>query len=353
MSSKDGNGRVSFSKLKTVLELPHLLAVQTNSFEDFLQAKVDPDKRENKGLQAVFKSIFPITDVHEIYSLEFVRYDIEEPRYSIVECQERNMTHGAALKATLRLVTREGEGENIRVKDIIEQDVFLGELPLMTEKGTFIINGAERVIVSQLHRSPGVFFDEEIHPNGKKLNSARIIPYRGSWVEFTLDINDIMYVHIDSRRKLSATTLLRAIGFSTDEDLLEEFGNITEESFSAKKAPKLIGRYLASSIVDKSTGEVIIEAAEKLSEADIAKLLELKISSVKLVDIDLSKETPVILNTIAKDKKDKIRSEKDALQRLYSLIRPGDAPTIELAKACWRGCFSTPSDMTWARSAVI
>jgi DNA-directed RNA polymerase subunit beta len=176
--SKNGNTRVSFSKLETVLDLPHLAAIQTDPFEDFLQAKVDPDKRENRGLQAVFLQVFPITDVQEIYSLEFVRYIIEQPRYTIEECQERNMTYGAPLKATLRLVTRESEGNTSKVKDIIEQDVFLGELPLMTERGTFIINGAERVIVSQLHRSPGVFFDEEVHPNGKKLYSARIIPYR-------------------------------------------------------------------------------------------------------------------------------------------------------------------------------
>jgi DNA-directed RNA polymerase subunit beta len=346
VSSNNGTNRVSFSKLETVLELPHLLAVQTQSFEDFLQGSVDPDKRAKQGLQEVFQSIFPITDVHEIRSLEFVRYSIDEPRYSIVECQERNMTYGAPLKATLRLVTRETEPDaqvaTAKIKDIIEQDVFLGELPLMTEKGTFIINGAERVIVSQLHRSPGVFFDETVHPNGKKLFSARIIPYRGSWVEFTLDVNDLMFVHIDSRRKLTATTILRAVGFSSDEDLIKQFCKVVEESFTSKKAPKLIDRYTAAPVVDPSTGEVIIEAAEKLTEADATKLIELKISSIKLVDIDLSRETPIILNTIAKDKKDKIRSEDDALQRLYSLIRPGDAPTSELAKSMLEKMFFNP-----------
>ena len=342
MNDKNGNERVSFSKSGAVLELPHMLAVQTDSYEDFLQAKTDPDKRLNQGLQAVFKSIFPITDVKEIYSLEFVRYTVEEPRYTIVECQERNMSFGAPLKATLRLVTREGEGESTRVKDIIEQDVFLGELPVMTERGTFIINGAERVVVSQLHRSPGVFFDEVIHPNGKKLYSVRIIPYRGSWVEFTLDVNDIMFIHIDSRRKLSATTLLRAIGYSTDEDLIRAFCKVIEETFSAKKAPKFIDKFTAAPIVDPSTGEVIVEAGEKLTEADIAKLTELKIARVDYVDIDLSKEVPIIINTIGKDKKDKIRSEKDALQRLYSLIRPGDAPTVELAKGLLEKMFFNP-----------
>jgi len=342
VSLKNGNGRVSFSRLETILKPPHLLAVQTDSFESFMQAKVDPDERKNQGLQAVFQSMFPITDVHEIYSLEFVRYTIEEPRYSMVECQERNMSFGSALKATLRLVVREGEGEDAKVKDIIEQDVFLGELPQMTEKGTFIINGAERVVVSQLHRSPGVFFDETIHPNGKKLFSARIIPYRGSWVEFSLDINDIMFVHIDSRRKLSATTLLRAIGISTDEDLLNTFCKVKTESFSSKKAPKLVDRFTAAPIVDPNTGEIIIEAGELLAEADIEKLVELQISKIKLIDINLAHETPVIINSIAKDKKENIRDEEGALQRLYSLIRPGDAPTMELAKSLLERMFFNP-----------
>jgi len=342
VSSKNRNERISFSKLEAALAPPHLLAVQTESFEDFLQARVDPAKRKNQGLQAVFQQMFPITDVHEIYSLEFVCYTIEVPRYSIIECQERNMSYGAPLKATLRLVVREGEGEDAKVKDIIEQDVFLGELPLMTEKGTFIINGAERVVVSQLHRSPGVFFDETIHPNGKKLYSARIIPYRGSWVEFTLDVNDIMFVHIDSRRKLTATTLLRAIALSTDEDLIRTFCKVVEESFSTKKAPQLIDRFTASPIVDSSTGEVVIEAGELITEADVAKLTDLKISKIKLVDIDLSREAPIIINTIVKDKKDKIRNEEGALQRLYSLIRPGNAASLDLAKGLLEKMFFNP-----------
>ncbi len=346
MSSNNGNGRVFFSKLDNVLELPHLLEVQTQSFEDFLQSKVDPAKRLDQGLQLVFTSIFPITDVHETRSLEFVRYNFDEPRYTIVECQERNMTYGAPLRATLRLISREpeedGDPQNAKVKDIIEQDVFLGELPIMTERGTFIINGAERVIVSQLHRSPGVFFDESIHPNGKKLFSARIIPYRGSWVEFTLDVNDIMYVHIDSRRKLTATTLLRAIGLSTDEELIAEFMRVVDEPFTAKKAPKHIDRYTAAPIIDPETGEVIIEAGEKLSEADVTKMIDMDIDSLKLIEIDISKESPIIANTITKDKKDKIRSNEDALHRLYSLIRPGDAPTTDLAKGLLEKMFFNP-----------
>ena len=341
MISKNGK-RVSFSKLGTALDLPHLAAIQTDSYEEFLQAKVHPDKRANKGLQAVFLQIFPITDVQEIYSLEFVRYIIDQPRYTIEECQERNMTFGGPLKATLRLVTRENPGAGSRVKDIIEQDVFLGELPLMTERGTFIINGAERVIVSQLHRSPGVFFDEEVHPNGKKLYSARIIPYRGSWVEFTLDINDIMFVHIDSRRKLTATTLLRTIGYSSDSDLLRAFHNIIEEQVGSRRLAKLIGKIVAEPAVNPESGEVLVDAADTLSEESVQRLIDHKIQSVKVLDIDLSRDVPVLANTIAKDKKDKIRSSDDALNRLYSLIRPGDAPTPEMANALLEKMFFNP-----------
>ncbi len=182
--------------------MPNFLEVQLKSYEEFLQANVPPHKRALKGLQQIFTEIFPVTDIHENYSLEYVSFHLGPTRYSIDECRERNMTFAAPLKVTMRLISRQGEGEQKAVKDIIEQDVYLGELPLITEWGTFIINGAERVIVSQLHRSPGVFFDEEIHPNGKKLFSARVIPYRGSWVEFSLDINDIMWVYIDSKRKM-------------------------------------------------------------------------------------------------------------------------------------------------------
>jgi DNA-directed RNA polymerase subunit beta len=193
--------RKNFGRIPSGCELPNLLDVQLKSYDDFLQGKVDPDKRARQGLHQIFHEIFPISDIRENYTLEFVNYKMGTRRYSISECQERNMSYASPLKATLRLVSREGEGDEKQVKDIIEQDVYLGELPTMTRRGTFVINGSERVIVSQLHRSPGVFFNEDIHPNGKHIFSARIIPYRGSWVEFTTDINDIMFVHIDSRRK--------------------------------------------------------------------------------------------------------------------------------------------------------
>src|SRR6185503_20786812 len=196
-ASKNGEGRYNFAKLETVMEIPNLLAVQLDSFRDFLQIDFPPDKRERKGLQAVFQDVFPISDARGNFSLEFVSYKLGNPKYTVEECQERDLTFAVPLKATLRLIVWESTGEgDKRIKNVIEQEVYLGELPFITEGGTFVINGAERVIVSQLHRSPGVFFDEEIHPNGKRLYSARIIPYRGSWVEFSLDINDIMHVHI-------------------------------------------------------------------------------------------------------------------------------------------------------------
>ena len=222
------NGVKDFSKLEDAIPLPNLLSVQIESYNAFMQADVEPLKRQHRGLQQIFSEIFPITDVNENFQMEFVAYLLGEPRYTIDECRERNMTFAAPLKATLRLISREPlDKENPEadrpVRDIVEQDVYLGEIPIITPSGTFVVNGSERVIVSQLHRSPGVFFDEEIHPNGKKLFSGRIIPYRGSWVEFKFDINDILYVHIDSRRKLPVTTLLRAVGYSSDEEIIDLF----------------------------------------------------------------------------------------------------------------------------------
>lgn len=332
--------RFDFSKLKENVEMPNLLDVQISSYESFLQRDTHPDKRNKVGLQGVFNAMFPVTDVKELYSLEFVRYALGEPRYSIKECRERNMTYGSPLKATLRLVSREEttDGEKV-VKDIIEKDVYLGEFPLLTVNGTFIINGSERVIVSQLHRSPGVFFDDEIHPNGKKLFSSRIIPYRGSWVEFTTDINDIMYVHIDSRRKLPATTLLRALGFSSNTDLIKEFYKTKTETVSAKKGNKLIGAFSAENVVDPSTGEIILSANSEITDGDFQKLCEIKIGKLEIIDIDLSTDAGVIKNTIVKDT---TTSTEEALFKIYSLIRPGDAPTVALAQSLFEQLFFNP-----------
>ena len=204
--------QISFAKLDAGMDMPHLLDIQTRAFDALLQLDAASIEREDIGLERVFKDLFPITDVHENFSLEFVRYSLGEPKYSVAECIERDMTYSAPLKATLQLVIFEDAGDGKRPRNIIEKEVYLGELPLITELGTFVINGAERVIVSQLHRSPGVVFEESTHPNGQRLISARIIPFRGSWVEFTVDIHDVIYVHIDKKKKFPATALLRVYG---------------------------------------------------------------------------------------------------------------------------------------------
>ncbi len=215
--------QISFAKLDAGMDMPHLLDIQTRAFEALLQLDAASIEREDIGLERVFKDLFPITDVHENFSLEFVRYSLGEPKYSVAECIERDMTYSAPLKATLQLVIFEDAGDGKRPRNIIEKEVYLGELPLITELGTFVINGAERVIVSQLHRSPGVVFEESTHPNGQRLISARIIPFRGSWVEFTVDIHDVIYVHIDKKKKFPATALLRAFGWGENRDILRLF----------------------------------------------------------------------------------------------------------------------------------
>ncbi|HEY6103044.1 MAG TPA: DNA-directed RNA polymerase subunit beta, partial [bacterium] len=217
---------VSFGKLETGMPMPHLLDIQTRAFQSLLQPDGKGAERADVGLERVFKDLFPIQDVNGNYSLEFVKYALGEPKYSVEECIERDMTYSVPLKATLQLVIMEEVGETTktkRPKNIIEKEVYLGELPILTPLGTFVINGAERVIVSQLHRSPGVVFEESVHPNGQRLFSARIIPFRGSWVEFTIDIHDVIYVHIDKKKKFPATALLRAFGYGTNADILKLF----------------------------------------------------------------------------------------------------------------------------------
>jgi DNA-directed RNA polymerase subunit beta len=330
--------RRSFSKLTSDPDIPNLLEVQLKSYEAFLQMEVDPEKREDKGLQSVFNAVFPISDVRENYSLEFVRYSLGTPRYTVRECLERNMSFAAPLKATLRLVVRESQGKSKAVKDIIEQDVFLGELPLITEKGTFIINGAERVVVSQLHRSPGVFFDEEVHPSGKRLFSARIIPYRGSWVEFSMDVNDVMYVNIDSRRRVPATTFLRALGYSSDEEILSLFHQIEKADLSRAKGAEVLGRVCAETVVDKKTGEVILSPTESVDQAHLDRLKELGVHKIKVLEFDPQKEVSVALNTLQKDA---TGSQMEALMKMYSLLRPGEPPTEEVAKGLLDRLFFT------------
>ncbi|MEJ2343060.1 MAG: DNA-directed RNA polymerase subunit beta [Gemmatimonadales bacterium] len=252
--SKQAKSVVSFSKLRSSMPMPHFLDVQLQAFDRLVQSEQSAAEREDLGLERVFNEIFPITDVNENFSLEFVDYGLGEPKYTVEECIERDMTYAAPLKATLRLIMYEtlGDGEK-RPRDILEKEVYLGDLPLLTEQGTFVVNGAERVIVSQLHRSPGVVFEETIHPNGTRLFSARIIPFRGSWVEFTLDIHDVIYVHIDKKKKFPATALIRAFGHGTDGDILDLFYDVREFDITSpveEGGPRreVLGTLLAESV---------------------------------------------------------------------------------------------------------
>ncbi len=336
MSDKGFIERSSYGRIVPAIEMPNLLDIQVHSYNWFLQKNVPPGERKNQGLQAVFDSILPIADVHNLYSLEFVDYSVGTPKYDVDECLERGTTHAAPLRATLRLISREKQDNNeFRIKDIVEQTVFLGELPLMTEGGTFIINGSERVIVSQLHRSPGVFFDETIHPNGKRLFSARVIPYKGAWLEFSLDINDIMYVHIDRKRKLPVTTLLRALGFGSDGEILRIFHG--DKGVRVSGNP--VGEIVTKDVVNKKTGEVLVEAYQALTEEHIAALRSSRVTRLTVLDINPEDDDGVISNTL---KKDLCKNEEEALSRIYNLLRPGDPPNIETARGLLERQFFSP-----------
>ncbi len=344
MKNQRAKERRSFSKIDREwdLQIPNLLDVQLDSFRNFLQADTDPMKRRNEGLQEVFTSVFPISDPRETFSLEFVRFDLGEPKYSVDECQERDLTFSVPLKATLRLRVREDSEEGKKDKSIIEQEVYLGELPIITDKGTFIINGAERVIVSQLHRSPGVFFDESLHPSGKKLFTARIIPYRGSWVEFSLDVNDIMYVHIDRKRKLPVTVLLKALGYVSDREILGLFYEMEEEEIGgarSKKEPEALGKVSAEDVVDEKTGEVLLEANELLTMERIEGLRRAGFTTVKTFVIAHRDEADIIRNTL---KKDSTKTEEEALTRIYNLLRPGEPPRADTARDILKKLFFNP-----------
>src|SRR5208283_1729199 len=270
VKTNQSNGRVSFAKIPQLVEYPDLLNVQIESWERFLQATVPQEKRVNKGLQQIFLMNFPITDARENYILEFVEYYVEKPKYSVIECQERGLTYAVPLKAKLRLSTKTEDGKSHT--DTLEQEVYLGNLPVMTHRGTFIINGAERVVVSQLHRSPGVFFDESLHPNGMSIYSARIIPFRGSWVEFTSDISNVMYVYIDRKKKFPVTTLLRALGFSSDDEILQLFNLVEEADVHKVNLKDYIGRIVCSDIVDKKTGEIFVNKDSIFNEELLKKV---------------------------------------------------------------------------------
>ena len=292
---KNFRARKSFAKLKQVIEIPNLIDIQKRSYDKFLQIDIPIDKREDIGLQGVFKSVFPIKDFSETSSLEFVSYNLEKPKYDVDECRARGMTFAAPIKVVIRLVVWDVNEETgvQSIRDVKEQEVYFGEIPLMTDSGTFIINGTERVIVSQLHRSPGVFFDHDkgkTHSSGKLLYSARVIPYRGSWLDFEFDHKDILYVRIDRRRKLHATVLLRALGYSTEE-LLNYFYDTETIHFEPQKKYSrqvnyelLVGQRATRDIKHPKTKEVLVKKNRKFTKGAIRKLQE---SGVDLLPIDL------------------------------------------------------------------
>jgi DNA-directed RNA polymerase subunit beta len=385
--------RKHFAQIKKIIDIPNLIDIQKNSYKRFLQSELPPSARQNIGLEAVFRSVFPIRDFSETCSLEYVSYALGTPKYDVEECHQRGMTFAAPVKVRVRLVSWDVDKDSgvQSIRDIKEQEVYFGEIPLMTENGTFIINGTERVIVSQLHRSPGVFFDHDkgkTHSSGKILYSARVIPYRGSWLDFDFDHKDILYVRIDRRRKLPATVLLKALGYSTEELLNYYYDN--EEILVAKdgyqkrvnldlltgqralqdvvakdgevivKANRkftkaairkmaeanielipvaeedLLGKIASEDVVDASTGEVVLECNEELTEAKLEELRSRGIKDFKILFIDNLYVGPYLRETLLVDK---VANQDESLIEIYRRLRPGDPPTLRSANALFDGLF--------------
>lgn len=388
--------RKNFATIKNIIDIPNLIDIQKNSYRRFLQADVHPDLRKNIGLEAVFKSVFPIKDFSETSSLEYVSYTLSKPKYDVEECHQRGMTFAAPMKVKVRLVIWDsGKDVAVRgIKDIKEQEVYFGEIPLMTENGTFIINGTERVIVSQLHRSPGVFFDHDkgkTHSSGKVLYSARVIPYRGSWLDFEFDHKDILYVRIDRRRKMPATVLLKALGYSVEQllnyyykseviylgggelrksiepelltmqkavvDVVDAKGEVIVKAnrkftkASIKKlvehgidtvpttAETIVGRYASSDVVDPVTGEILLECNQELTIDKLDELRLKQVSSLSLLYIDGLNVTTSFRDTLLADK---INSGDEALIEIYRRLRPGDPPTLKSSLALFDNLFFNP-----------
>ncbi|MDB5494357.1 MAG: rpoB [Phenylobacterium sp.] len=392
--------RKSFGRIPEAVAMPNLIEVQRSSYEQFLQRETRPIDRREEGLQAVFASVFPIKDFNERAVLEYVSYEFEEPKYDVEECVQRDMTYAAPLKVKLRLIVFETDEETgaRSVKDIKEQDVYMGDIPLMTEKGTFIVNGTQRVIVSQMHRSPGVFFDHDkgkTHASGKLLFAARVIPYRGSWLDFEFDAKDILFVRIDRRRKLPASTFLMALGMDGEEILSTFYDTVTYakrpekkgkpggwttaykperwrgakpdfalidadtgeeiapagQKISARNAKKfadtglktlllppeaLAGKYLARDLVNMETGEIYAEAGDELDAELLAALEEQGFSSLDVLDVDEITMGAYMRNTLRVDKNS---AREDALFDIYRVMRPGEPPTVEAAEAMFKSLF--------------
>jgi DNA-directed RNA polymerase subunit beta len=390
--------RKNFAKLEKVIDIPNLIDIQKRSYDKFLQSDIPPDQREDVGLQGVFKSVFPIKDFSETSSLEFVSYNLERPKYDVDECRQRGMTYAATVKVVIRLVVWDVNEETglQSIRDVKEQEVYFGDIPLMTESGTFIINGSERVIVSQLHRSPGVFFDHDkgkTHSSGKLLYSARVIPYRGSWLDFEFDHKDLLYVRIDRRRKLHASVLLRALGYTTEELLNYYYDTETiffepgkkyarsvdykllfgqratrdirhpesreilvrknrkftrsairklQES-NVERLPidieELIGKFSANDVIDESTGEVLLQCNEELTEDKLEELRAAEVPSVDVLFIDGLNVGPYLRNTLIADK---LQGPEEAIMEIYRRLRPGDPPALETAQNLFNNLFFNP-----------
>src|SRR5574344_1480900 len=343
MSSNSENQRINFASIKNPMKYPDFLEVQLKSFQDFLQLDTPPEKRRNDGLYKVFAENFPIADTRNNFVLEFLDYYIDPPHYSIDECLERGLTYSVPLKAKLKLYCTDPDHEDF---DTVIQDVFLGPIPYMTEKGSFVVNGAERVIVSQLHRSPGVFFGQSVHANGTKLYSARIIPFNGSWIEFATDINNVMYAYIDRKKKLPVTTLLRAIGYEGDKDILDIFGLANEIKVNKTNLKKCIGSKLAARVlktwnedfVDEDTGEVvyiernevIVDREVVLEEEHIDEIIDSGVSTILVHKEDANaNEFAIIYNTLQKDQ---CNSEKEAIFYTYRQLRNSEPPDEATAR---------------------
>ncbi|MCK4261932.1 DNA-directed RNA polymerase subunit beta, partial [bacterium] len=332
--------RQSFAKIPSIMSLPNLVDIQKRSYREFLQEDIPPEKRSHSGLQAVFQDIFPMASGSGRCSMEFVSYSVGRPEYSAEECQGTGRTYNAPLKLRLRLVIRRQAEEAPEKR---EQEVYLGELPLMTEGGSFIINGAERVVVSQLHRSPGVCFEEKIHPSGRRLCSVRIIPYRGTWLELEFDTYDVLSVVIDRRRRILVTTLLRALGYSSSQDITKLFYETeTIRLGSGLHRKKFLGRFLARDV--RKGGEVIGESGEEVSDHLLRQLKEAGVEKLTLVITP--KDEVSIINTL---RKDHCRSEEEAQLEIFRRLRPGDPPTPENARRLLHRLFFDPRTYDLAR----
>ena len=320
--------RVSFEKTKSEIVFPDLLDVQIEAFQSFIQNNIPEDERLNIGLEEVFNNVFPLEDSHKNYVFEYKSYFLGLAKYTPEECMDRGLTYSVPLKVRLILhITN--EDDRSKYDQSIEQEVYFGNIPNMTKKGTFVINGAERVIVSQLQRSPGVFFDQSIHPNGTKLFQGRIIPFRGSWVDFTTDINDSIFCIIDRRRKFPVTMLLRALGFSTNADIFKAFNCIEKIKIKSKSIDSFIGSTVVEDVIDETTGEIFLEGGSELLSENIEDLKKAKIESIKIVNQNKDFHSMMLLNTMHKDPS---KNTEEALSIVYQLLRSGEPPNLETAQ---------------------